>query len=152
ALETSEQLELAFAVRYEVFVMEQGVSEDGERDHLDTDPRTLHGLVLADEADAFGGGMVSRPASGIAPGALPGLPRATARLPGPSAGAARGEGTGPGQVDRAVLLVGRVAVLRVARGTGAGHLGMSYLEAAAPERPGGEGEVSVEQSALDHAI
>src|SRR5690606_5792846 len=95
AIENPEELEMAFAVRYEVFVLEQGVSEDGEQDHLDTDPRTLHCLVIADEQDAFGGGLAGL-ASGMATGILPGLPLATGRLLAPNTDSAHGEGTGHG--------------------------------------------------------
>ncbi len=37
---TAEQLADAMEVRFEVFVGEQGVSPEGERDSLDDDPRT----------------------------------------------------------------------------------------------------------------
>lgn len=151
AIETPEELEMAFAVRYEVFVLEQGVSEDGEQDELDTDPRTLHCLVIADEQDAFGGGLAGL-ASGMATGILPGLPLATGRLLAPNTDSAHGEGTGHGQMDPAVPHIGRVAVLKEARGTGAGSLVMSFLEAAALERYGADGEVRVELSAQDHAM
>ena len=150
--ETPKQLEMAFAVRYEVFVLEQGVSEDGEQDELDTDPRTLHCLVIADEADAFGAGMIPGLGGGVSTGILPGMPLATGRLLAPHTDAAHGEGTGHGLMDPAVPHIGRVAVLKEARGTGAGSLVMDFLEAAALERFGVDGQVRVELSAQDHAM
>jgi predicted GNAT family N-acyltransferase len=152
AVETSEQLELALAVRYEVFVTEQGVAEDAEQDHLDTDPRTLHCLVIADDTDALGAGLVPGLAPGLAAGIFPGMPLATGRLLAPNTDSGHGEGTGHGLMDPAVPHIGRVAVLREARGTGAGRAVMSFLEAAALERYGADGEVRVELSAQDQAM
>jgi predicted GNAT family N-acyltransferase len=152
AVESKEHLEMALAVRYEVFVTEQGVAEDAEQDHLDTDPRTLHCLVIADDNDALGAGIVPGLAPGMASGLLPGMPLATGRLLAPHTDSAHGEGTGHGLMDPAVPHIGRVAVLREARGTGAGRAVMAFLEVAALERYGTNGEVRVELSAQDQAM
>lgn len=152
AVENPQQLELALAVRFEVFVTEQGVGEDAEQDHLDTDPRTLHCLVIADAEDALGGGVVPGLAPGFAAGVFPGLPLATGRLLAPHTDSAHGEGTAHGAMDPGVPHIGRVAVMREARGTGAGRAVMAFLEAAALERYGSGGEVRVELSAQDQAM
>lgn len=136
---TREELELAFAVRYQVFVEEQHVSPQGERDHLDTDPRTLHCIVIDGE----------RPE--------PGNVLATGRLLAPHTDSVHGEGTGHGAMDPGNPHIGRVAVLATARGTGAGRAVMEFLEAAALKRHGapdshGARAVRVELSAQDQAM
>ncbi len=47
---TAEQREAALALRFEVFVDEQGVDPEAERDALDDDPATIH-LIALDDAD-----------------------------------------------------------------------------------------------------
>lgn len=126
---TPAELEAAWEVRFEVFVTEQGVAADAERDAIDTDPSTLHVLVV-DEA---------------------GEPLATGRLIAPFADSAHGEG-GHGDMDSSRPHIGRVAVRASARGTGAGRAVMEALEAAALERYGEGGEVVVELSAQDQAM
>jgi predicted GNAT family N-acyltransferase len=163
AVQTPEELEAAFAVRHEVFVREQNVSAEGERDHLDTDPRTLHCLVVADESDFFGAGGVPGILPGGAMGPPPGLALATGRLLAPNTDSVHGEGTGHGAMDPANPHIGRVAVMADARGTGAGRAVMEFLEAAALERHGvferhgapaadGGRHVRVELSAQDQAM
>ncbi len=142
-VETPEQLDAAYAVRFEVFVGEQGVSPEGERDHLDTDPRTLHCMVMAGEE--------------AADGLVPGMVLATGRLLAPHTDSVHGEGTGHGAMNPANPHIGRVAVLAAARGTGAGRAVMEFLEAAALERFGardatGARVVRVELSAQDQAM
>lgn len=135
AIDTLADLDRAFAVRFEVFVDEQGVAADAERDHLDTDPRTLHVLV---EDDA-------------------GVALATGRLLAPHTDVFHGSGSFHGQdahgaMDPSNPHIGRVAVLARARGTGAGRVVMEFLEAAALERFGAGGTVRVELSAQDQAM
>lgn len=126
---TPEQLEVALAIRFEVFVDEQGVDPAAERDALDTDPRTFHSLVVDDE----------------------GIPLATGRLLAPHTDLFHGEG-GFGAMDPALPHIGRVAVRKVARGTGAGSALMLELEAQALARHGAGGSVRVELSAQDQAM
>lgn len=124
-----EQLEVALAIRFEVFVDEQGVDPDSERDVLDPDPRTFHCLVVDDE----------------------GIPLATGRLLAPHTDVFHGEGSF-GAMDPALPHIGRVAVRKVARGTGAGRALMLELEAQALARHGAGGSVRVELSAQDQAM
>lgn len=126
---TAAQFAAALAVRFAVFVEEQGVSPDAEQDDIDTDPRTLHVLVVDDAGEAL----------------------ATGRLLAPFSDAAHGEG-GHGAMDPVLPHIGRVAVRASARGTGAGKAVMDFLEAAALERYGVSGEVVVELSAQDQAL
>lgn len=126
---TPEQLEQCLAIRFQVFVGEQGVAPDAERDMLDDDPRTLHVLVTTHA----------------------GLPLATGRLLAPHTDAFHGEG-GHGAMDPAVPHIGRVAALAEARGTGAGRAVMEFLEAAALDRFGAGAPVRVELSAQDQAM
>ena len=126
---TPEQLEVALAIRFEVFVDEQGVDPTAERDLLDPDPRTFHCLVVDDE----------------------GIPLATGRLMAPHTDIFHGEGTF-GAMDPALPHIGRVAVRKVARKTGAGTVLMLELEAEALARHGADGSVRVELSAQDHAM
>ena len=156
AVEAPADLEMAFAVRFEVFVIEQQVSEDGERDDLDTDPRTLHCLVIADESDFLDGGVAPGVVPTFATSLPPGMPLATGRLLAPHSDSGHGESTGHGLMDPAVPHIGRVAVLADARGTGAGRAVMNFLESAALERYGEDGDhgrsVRVELSAQDQAM
>lgn len=122
-------LDAALAIRYEVFVDEQGVDPASERDALDDDQRTVHVLVSTAE----------------------GMPLATGRLLAPGSDAFHGEG-GFGAMDPGVPHIGRVAVRAAARGTGAGRAVMDFLEREALERYGVDGAVRVELSAQDHAI
>jgi predicted GNAT family N-acyltransferase len=126
---TPEQLEVALAIRFEVFVDEQGVDPEAERDVLDTDPKTVHSLVVDDE----------------------GIPLATGRLLAPHTDVFHGEGAF-GAMDPAVPHIGRVAVRKVARNTGAGSALMLELEAEALRRFGKDGSVRVELSAQDQAM
>lgn len=120
----------ALAIRFAVFVDEQAVSPEGERDHLDDDPRTLHCVAYADD----------------------GTPLAVGRLLAPHTDTTHGAGTPYGNMDPAVPHIGRVASIRAARGTGAGSAVMDFLEEAALERHGASGEVRVELSAQDRAL
>ena len=126
---TPEQLEVALAIRFEVFVDEQGVDPAAERDALDPDPRTFHSLVVDDE----------------------GIPLATGRMLAPHTDIFHGEGSF-GAMDPALPHIGRVAVRKVARKTGAGTVLMLELEAEALARHGADGSVRVELSAQDHAM
>ncbi|WP_061960357.1 GNAT family N-acetyltransferase [Demequina flava] len=123
-------LEDAMKVRFEVFVDEQGVSPEGERDALDDDPRTIHVVAFDGDGMAFGAG----------------------RLLAPLTDTVHGEGTGHGVMDPSTAHIGRLAVSRAARGTGAGRALMQALESAALEHYGVDGGVRVELSAQDHAI
>jgi len=127
---TPEQFADALAVRFEVFVGEQGVSPEGERDELDSDPRTFH--VIAYDND--------------------GAPMGTGRLLAPHTDSFHGEGTGHGAMNPANPHIGRLAVRASARGTGVGVALMKALEAAALARHGANGSVRVELSAQDQAI
>lgn len=127
---TAEQFADALAVRFEVFVGEQGVSPEGERDELDSDPRTLHVIAYDDG----------------------GAPIGTGRLLAPHTDSFHGEGTGHGAMNPANPHIGRLAVRASARGTGAGVTLMRELEAAALARHGAHGSVRVELSAQDQAL
>jgi len=124
---TPEQFDAALAVRFEVFVGEQGVSPESERDHIDDDPSTVHALVCGVDGEAL----------------------ATGRLIAPHADVIHGEGS---IMDPANPHIGRVAVCASARGTGAGRAVMEFLEAAALARYGAHGTVRVELSAQDQAM
>jgi predicted GNAT family N-acyltransferase len=130
AVTTPEEFADALAVRFEVFVGEQGVSPEGERDDLDSDPRTLHVVAYGDDGAPLGAG----------------------RLLAPHTDSAHGVGSGHGAMHPANPHIGRLAVRAVARGTGAGRALMEYLEAAALERHGASGSVRVELSAQDQAM
>lgn len=146
------ELELALAVRFDVFVNEQGVSPDAEVDKLDTDPRTFHVVVLADEGDFLDvfarRGQVPDIALSPAPGAVLGA----GRLLAPHTDFAHGEGTSFGAMNPANPHIGRVAVTKSARGLGVGKVVMRALEDAALSRHGAAGAVRVELSAQDHAL
>lgn len=127
---TEKQFADALAVRFAVFVHEQGVSPEGERDGLDDDPRTLHLVAYAED----------------------GMPLGAGRLLAPHTDTAHGVGTGHGAMDSANPHIGRLAVTADARGTGAGRALMAALEAAALERHAAHGRVRVELSAQDQAM
>ncbi|WP_296667055.1 GNAT family N-acetyltransferase [Demequina sp.] len=124
---TPEQLEAAMAVRFAVFVEEQGVSADMERDAQDGDPRTVHVIALGDG----------------------GQPLGTGRLLAPHTDEFHAD---HGAMDAANPHIGRLAVVAAARGTGAGRALMLSLEAAALATHGVDGVVRVELSAQDHAM
>jgi len=130
AIVDPSHMDRAYAVRDEVFVGEQGVDADAERDYLDTHPQTLHVLVEDDSGQAV----------------------ATGRLLAPHTDVFHGGDSGHGAMDPAVPHIGRVAVVAWARGTGAGRAVMEFLEAAALERYGVDGAVRVELSAQDQAM
>ncbi|WP_062301422.1 GNAT family N-acetyltransferase [Demequina subtropica] len=124
---SAAQLEEAMRVRMAVFVAEQGVSPDMERDAQDDDPRTVH--VIARGAD----------------GAVLG----TGRLLAPHTDAFHAD---HGAMDPANPHIGRLAVLAAGRGTGAGRALMEALEAEALALHGLDGRVRVELSAQDQAM
>ncbi|WP_236683044.1 GNAT family N-acetyltransferase [Demequina globuliformis] len=124
------QLEDAMAVRFAVFVGEQGVSPEGERDALDDDPRTVH-LVAYDDN---------------------GVPSGAGRLLAPHTDTAHGEGTGHGSMDPGTVHIGRLAVTARLRGTGAGRALMEALEGEALRRHAVAQSVRVELSAQESAI
>ena len=130
AVTNEQEFADALAVRFEVFVHEQNVSPESERDALDDDPRTLHCVAYADD----------------------GAPIAVGRLLAPHTDISHGEGTGHGAMNPAHPHIGRVAVSNDARGTGAGRLVMDFLEQAAVQRHGAGGTVRVELSAQDQAM
>lgn len=127
---TPEELAEALAVRFAVFVGEQGVSPDAERDAIDTDPRTLHVIAYGDEGEVLG----------------------TGRLVAPHSDSAHGAAVGFGNMDPSHPHIGRLAVLSSARGTGAGKALMIELERQALALFGGGRRVRVELSAQDHAL
>jgi len=149
AVTTPEQLADALAVRFEVFVDEQGVAPDSERDALDDDPRTLHCLAVTDEDDFYGGTVAPGIVPGIASGPPPGTVLATGRLLAPHTDVVHGDTS---TMDPAKPHIGRLAVVASARGTGAGKAVMAFLEAAALARHGANGSVRVELSAQDQAM
>lgn len=109
-----EELERAWAIRFEVFVDEQKVPAEIEIDDIDTDPTTTHVLIVDGDTDV-----------------------ATGRL----------------LVDaEGHLHIGRVAVRKAARGTGAGKLVMNSLAKLACEKFGHDGSVSIEISAQEQAM
>lgn len=130
AVKTERQFEDALRVRFAVFVGEQGVPADAERDLLDDDPRTLHAVAYSDDGEPVG----------------------TGRLLAPHTDTAHGQGTPHGQMDPANPHIGRLAVTSAARGTGAGRALMAFLEAGALERHAAHGAVRVELSAQDQAM
>lgn len=127
---TPEELAEALAVRFAVFVGEQGVSADAERDAIDVDPRTLHVIAYGDDGEALG----------------------TGRLIAPHSDAAHGAAVGFGNMDPSHPHIGRLAVLASARGTGAGKALMTELERQALVRFGAGRRIRVELSAQDHAL
>lgn len=130
AVTTEAHFADCLAVRFEVFVREQQVSEEGERDELDDDPRTLHCVAYSAAGAAIAAG----------------------RLLAPHTDTVHGPATGHGNMDPANPHIGRVAVMSQARGTGAGRAIMEFLEAAALDRHGAGGAVRVELSAQDQAM
>lgn len=130
AVTTEAELAEAFAVRFEVFVEEQGVNPDAERDSIDTDPRTIHMVAYDDDGTVLG----------------------TGRLVAPHSDSAHGPAVGFGNMDPAVPHIGRLAVRSLARRTGAGRAIMTALEAEALARYGGGRRVRVELSAQDQAL
>lgn len=149
---TPEELELALAVRWDVFVLEQGVSADAEQDALDTDPRTFHVVVVSDQDDFLTASAAPGIVPGVAEGPMPGLILGTGRLLAPHTDFAHGEGTGHGAMDPSNPHIGRVAIAKAARGMGVGRIVMQELEAAALARHAANGRVRVELSAQDHAM
>jgi len=125
-----EEFADALAVRFEVFVGEQGVSPDGERDDLDSDPRTLHAVAYDDDGAPIGAG----------------------RLLAPHTDTPHAPGVGHGNMDPSTPHIGRLAVRAVARGTGVGVALMEFLEEQALLRHGASGSVRVELSAQDQAM
>ena len=121
---TPEQFAAALALRVEVFVIEQGVSPEAERDALDTEPSTIHVLALADDVRD----LAAPPARGVL---------GTGRLLSP----------GPDKHPH----IGRVAVRESARGTGVGRGVMEALERAALVEYG-PGPLTVALSAQVQAI
>lgn len=130
AVEDERQFADAERVRIEVFVHEQGVDPDSEHDAIDDDPRTLHVVAYDDDGEPIGAG----------------------RLIAPHTDTMHGPGTPYGAMDPAHPHIGRLAVTRAARGTGAGAALMSFLEKAALERHGAGGAVRVELSAQEQAM
>ncbi|MBT3163697.1 GNAT family N-acetyltransferase [Streptomyces sp. Vc74B-19] len=110
--------EACFAVRKEVFVAEQGVPEDIEYDAHDAD--AVHVLAVADD----------------------GTPLGTGRLLHGAAAAAKTGG------DPSVGSLGRLAVLRRARGLGVGAALVRAVEQAARDR----GLTAVDLHAQTHAL
>ncbi|WP_062072718.1 GNAT family N-acetyltransferase [Demequina sediminicola] len=129
-VESAAQLEDAMTVRFAVFVDEQGVSPEGERDALDDDPRTVHLVAYGDDGAVVAAG----------------------RLLAPHSDDAHGVGTGHGAMNPANPHVGRLAVSVAARGTGVGRLLMERIEAEALERHSSGGTVRLELSAQHQAI
>jgi predicted GNAT family N-acyltransferase len=127
---SAADFEAALALRIAVFVDEQGVDPQSERDAIDDDPSTLHLLARAAE-----GGVV-----------------ATGRLVAPFRDTMHGAEVGLGALDPAVPHIGRVAVAKAARGAGAGRLIMTALEQEALQRYGVDGVVRVELSAQAQAL
>lgn len=125
-----EEMSQALEVRFEVFVDEQGVSPESERDSIDDDPRTLHLLVVDDDGAVLG----------------------TGRLVSPHADAAHGAAVGFGNMNPALPHIGRLAVRKAARGTGAGKALMVELERQALALYGGGKRVRIELSAQDQAL
>ncbi len=118
------QRDAGLALRFAVFVDEQRVDPNAERDDLDDDPSTIHVLVLAD--DAVGDAPTERDVLGVGRALKP-----------------RDDGRPH---------IGRVAVAREARRTGVGRALMDALEREALEAWGVGGEVTVELSAQIQAI
>ncbi|WJV49334.1 GNAT family N-acetyltransferase [Streptomyces flavofungini] len=115
-----EDLDACFGVRKEVFVAEQGVPEDLEYDEYDSG--AVHVLaVRAEDGVALGTGRL---------------------LTGDAAVVKNGD------PDVGVGALGRLAVLRAARGLGVGAALVSAIEAAARER----GLHAVDLHAQTHAL
>lgn len=119
---TPEQLEAAWSVRREVFVVEQRVPLEEEMDAADTAPTTTH-VIVVDTA-----------AGGVTPVAV-----ATGRLL-----------TDPAHPG--VVHIGRVAVVSRWRTGGVGALVMRALETLALEEAAVDGSVRIELSAQEQAI
>lgn len=130
AVTTPDEFADALAVRLEVFVGEQGVNEESERDAIDADPRTIHVLAYGDDGGVLG----------------------TGRLVAPHSDCAHGAAVGFGNMDPAKPHIGRVAVTSSARGMGVGKALMTELEQQALDRFGAGRRVRVELSAQDHAL
>ncbi len=124
---TPAQLEEAMRVRFAVFVEEQGVDPEVERDAQDDDPRTVHVVAYAEDGAVIG----------------------TGRLLAPHTDEFHAD---HGAMDPANPHIGRLAVAAPARGTGAGRALMRLLEEAALATHGRGGRVRVELSAQDHAM
>ncbi|MDN4477103.1 GNAT family N-acetyltransferase [Demequina lignilytica] len=124
---TAAQLEDAMRVRFAVFVDEQGVSPEVERDAQDDDPRTVHVIAYADSGEPLG----------------------TGRLLAPHTDEFHAD---HGAMDPATPHIGRLAVVAEARGTGAGRVLMEALHDAARQRYAVDGRVRVELSAQDQAM
>ena len=122
-----EELEIAMAIRFAVFVDEQGVDPAVERDVQDDDPRTVHVLAFAESGEALG----------------------TGRLLAPHTDEFHAD---HGAMDPANPHVGRLAVTSAARGTGAGRALMEALHLVALETFAVDGRVRVELSAQDQAM
>ncbi|MFI8928397.1 GNAT family N-acetyltransferase [Streptomyces sp. NPDC053474] len=114
-----EDLDACFAIRKEVFVAEQGVPEDLEYDAYDTG--ALHVLAVRRED---------------------GAPLGTGRLLTGEAAAAKNGG------DATVGSLGRLAVLRTARGLGIGTALVGAIENAARERGLGAVDLHAQTCAL----
>lgn len=127
---TPDELDAAFAVRFAVFVGEQGVSPEAERDAIDADPRTLHVIAYGDDGEVLG----------------------TARLVAPHSDSAHGAAVGFGNMDPNHPHIGRLAVTPTARGTGTGKAIMMELERQALALFGEGRRIRVELSAQDHAM
>lgn len=127
---TPEEFAEALAVRFQVFVGEQGVSPDAERDSIDIDVRTLHVIAYSDEDEVLG----------------------TGRLVAPHSDAAHGAAVGFGNMDPSRPHIGRLAVRSSARRAGAGKAIMIELERLALAQFGEGRRVRVELSAQDHAL
>ncbi len=127
---TLEEFAEALAVRFAVFVGEQGVSPEAERDAIDIDVRTLHVIAYSDECEVLG----------------------TGRLVAPHSDSAHGAAVGFGNMNSAYPHIGRLAVRSSARRTGAGKALMIELERLALAQFGEGRRVRVELSAQDHAL
>jgi predicted GNAT family N-acyltransferase len=130
SMTTPEEFAEALAVRFAVFVGEQGVSPEAERDGIDVDPRTIHVLAYGDDGQVLG----------------------TGRLVAPHSDSAHGAAVGFGNMDPSHPHIGRMAVLASARGAGAGKALMIELERQALALFGGGRRIRVELSAQDHAL
>ena len=117
------QMEAALALRFAVFVGEQGVSPEGERDALDHAPDTVHFLALSGE------------------GSSPGEPDDVVGV---------GRLLGPGADGHPHI--GRVAIARERRRGGVGRALMEAIEREALARFGEDGAVTVALSAQVQAI
>ncbi len=127
---TDKEMADAIAVRFEVFVDEQGVSPDSECDSIDVDPRTLHVLAYDDDDVVVG----------------------TCRLIAPHSDPSHGPSVGFGNMDPALPHIGRLSVRASARRTGVGRTIMVAMEAHALARYGGGRRVRVELSAQESAL